>query len=197
MFDTLLRLYADRRGKSVIGEKTPAHVRHGDTLLRWYPGGRIIHMLRDPRAIYVSDLRRRRQHPGSVPYRILNKLPGGMSAVLLVQTTTAWLESVARLRDNQRRHPGRYLVMRFEDLVSQPRGRSGAGLPLRGHPVRGVDARPGGGELRPGAGEQRFRCRRRGPVAGAAFAAGLVVVPVVAWRAHSRRRVSGLISAAL
>jgi hypothetical protein len=121
VFDTLLRLYADRRGKTVIGEKTPAHVRHGDTLLRWYPGGRIIHMLRDPRAIYVSDIRRRREHPGSLPYRALRRIPGGLGAALLVQTTLAWLDSVARLRENRRRHPGRYLVVRFEDLVINPR----------------------------------------------------------------------------
>jgi hypothetical protein len=121
VLDTLLHLYAERRGKTVIGEKTPAHVRHGDTLLRWYPAGRIIHMLRDPRAIYVSDLRRRRHYPGSAPYRVLNRIPGGLAAVLLVQTTIAWLESVARLRDNGRRHAGRYLVVRFEDLVTDPR----------------------------------------------------------------------------
>lgn len=121
VFDTLLRLYAERRGKTVIGEKTPAHVRHGDTLLRWYPSGRIVHMLRDPRAIYVSDLRRRRQVPGSAPYRVLNHVPGGLAAVLLVQTTLAWLDSVARLRENSRRFPGRYLVVRFEDLVTAPR----------------------------------------------------------------------------
>jgi hypothetical protein len=121
VFDTLLRCYAERRGKAVIGEKTPAHVRHGDTLLAWYPGGRIIHMLRDPRAVYVSDLRRRREHPGSVPYRALRHIPGALGAVLLVQTTLAWLESVGRMRENLRRHPDRYLVVRFEDLVTRPR----------------------------------------------------------------------------
>ncbi|HEY7464773.1 MAG TPA: sulfotransferase [Candidatus Limnocylindria bacterium] len=121
VFDTLLRLYAERRGKTIIGEKTPAHVRHGDRLLEWYPGGRVIHMLRDPRAIYVSDLRRRRQVPGALPFRVLNHVPGGLAAVLLVQTTVAWIESVVRLRDNRRRHAGRYLVVRFEDLVSNPR----------------------------------------------------------------------------
>jgi hypothetical protein len=121
VFDTLLRLYADRRGKTIPGEKTPAHVRHGEILLRWYPDGRIIHMLRDPRAIYVSDLRRRRHYPGSAPYRLLNRVPGALSAVLLVQTTIVWVDSVARMRENRRRHPNRYLVVRFEDLVSQPR----------------------------------------------------------------------------
>ena len=125
VFDTLLRLYADRRGKAIIGEKTPAHVRHGETLLRWYPNGRIIHMLRDPRAIYVSDLRRRRQHPGSVPYRILNRVPGGLAAVLLVQTSIAWLEGIVRLHENRRRHPNRYSVVHFEDLVTDPRGEVG------------------------------------------------------------------------
>ncbi len=121
VFQTLLRAYADRKGKAIIGEKTPAHVRYGATLLAWFPGGRIIHMLRDPRAIYVSDLRRRRLHPGALPYRLLRRVPPLLAAVLLVQTTLAWQESAMRIRENRRRHADRYLVVRFEDLVTDPR----------------------------------------------------------------------------
>jgi hypothetical protein len=121
VFETLLRAYADRKGKAIIGEKTPAHVRYGATLLAWFPGGRIIHMLRDPRAIYVSDLRRRRLHPGALPYRLLRHIPPLLAGVLLVQTTLAWQESVLRSRENRRRHADRYLVVRFEDLVTDPR----------------------------------------------------------------------------
>jgi Sulfotransferase family len=121
VFETLLRAYADRRGKPTIGEKTPAHFRYSETLLSWFPGGRVIHMLRDPRAIYVSDLRRRRLEPGSLPYRILTRVPPALAGVLLVQTTLAWQESLVRLKRSRARHPDRYLVVRFEDLVAAPR----------------------------------------------------------------------------
>jgi hypothetical protein len=121
VFEAILRAYADRRGKAIMGEKTPAHVRYGRKLLEWFPNGRIIHMLRDPRAIYVSDLRRRRLHPGALPYRLLRRLPPLLAGVLLVQTTLAWQESVLRIREMHRRNSGRYLVVRFEDLVADPR----------------------------------------------------------------------------
>jgi hypothetical protein len=120
IFQTLLRSYADRKGKSIIGEKTPAHVRYADTLLSWFPQGRVIHMLRDPRAIYVSDLRRRRLEPGSLPYRVLGLFPPLLAATLLVQITFAWGESIVHMRRNRRRFPNRYLVVRFEDLVARP-----------------------------------------------------------------------------
>jgi hypothetical protein len=120
VFETLMRAYADRHGKAIVGEKTPAHVRHGDTLLRWFPRGRVVHMLRDPRGIYVSDVRRRRLEPGSLPYRLLALVSPALAWVLLVQTTVAWHRSFTRMRLNARRHPGRYLVVRFEDLVINP-----------------------------------------------------------------------------
>jgi hypothetical protein len=121
VFDALLRTYAERRGKQIIGEKTPAHLRYTDTLLDWYPKGRVIHMLRDPRAIYVSDLRRRQLEPGSLPFRLLRHVPPLLGAVLMVQTTLLWAEGHRKLARNRRRFPDRYLVVRFEDLVADPR----------------------------------------------------------------------------
>jgi hypothetical protein len=121
VFEALLKSYADRRRKRIMGEKTPAHVRFSDKLLTWFPRGRVIHMMRDPRAIYISDVRRRRLQPGSLPFRALAKLPPLLAVVLLVQTTILWQESVLHMKRNRARFGDRYLVVRFEDLVSSPR----------------------------------------------------------------------------
>ncbi len=120
VFDVMLRTYADVRGKPIIGEKTPAHVRYVDTLLAWFPQGRVVHMMRDPRAIYLSELRRRKLEPGAVPYRVLRRTGPLFASLVLLQTTGAWLESVRRLRSHARRYADSYLVVRFEDLVTDP-----------------------------------------------------------------------------
>lgn len=120
VFAAVLRAYADRRQKPVAGEKTPAHLRHVDTLLEWFPNARVVHMMRDPRAIFVSDARRRRREPGSHPFRLLRLAPPLLDAVVLLQTTLAWGEGMARARGYRSRHRGRYRVVRFEDVVRQP-----------------------------------------------------------------------------
>jgi hypothetical protein len=120
IFAALLRLYADRRGKAVMGEKTPAHLAYAETLLAWFPDGRIVHCLRDPRAIYVSELRRRTEDPASVPYRQLVRTPRLLALFVLLQVVWAWAAAVQRHRTLRRRYPDRYRVLRFEDLVAQP-----------------------------------------------------------------------------
>lgn len=121
LFDVVLRTYAEHEGKAIVGEKTPAHVRYVDTLLEWYPEGRIVHMVRDPRAIYVSEIRRRRgEASAALPYRLLRHVPFGLKAFVLLETTAAWLESILRLERNLARYPGRYMAVSFEALVANP-----------------------------------------------------------------------------
>ena len=118
LMTAFLRTYADSLGRPIIGDKTPAHLAYTDTLLEWFPGGRIVHMLRDPRAVYVSDLRRRR---GKLrrPYSWVAHIPLVLRMLLLVQVTLVW-------RDAARRHfklvadRDQYMLVRFEDLVRRP-----------------------------------------------------------------------------
>lgn len=120
LFATVLEGYARAKGKVVKGEKTPAHSRHAATLLRWFPNGRVIHMMRDPRAIFMSELRRRRASPGSRLYRMLRPISPAFTLVLLLQTTIAWSEAAWRGRRFARLFPDRYRIVRFEDLVRDP-----------------------------------------------------------------------------
>ncbi|MEP7159190.1 MAG: sulfotransferase [Chloroflexota bacterium] len=120
LFVAFLRAYADSKERPIIGEKTPPHLAYVDTLLEWFPDGRVVHMLRDPRAVYVSDLRRRRNKLRK-PYSWFAKLPGLLPLVILVQTALVWRGAVKRHFDYQRRFPERYQLVRFEDLVREPR----------------------------------------------------------------------------
>lgn len=120
VFAAFLRIYADRRGKAIAGEKTPAHLAYVETLLEWFPDGRVIHCMRDPRAVYVSELRRRREHAVGLPYRQLAAIPPLLERFVLLQVVWAWAVAVHRHRVLQRRFPDRYRLLRFEDLVAAP-----------------------------------------------------------------------------
>lgn len=120
VFTAVLRSYSDRRHKLIFGEKTPAHIRWADTLLEWYPTARIVHMVRDPRAVYRSELKRRNARAESFPYRWLVKAPPLMRAFVLVEVAWAWAAAVSHHRTLTRRYPASYRMVRFEDLVRAP-----------------------------------------------------------------------------
>ncbi len=120
IFEAFLRIYADRRGKAIIGEKTPAHLAYVDTLLAWFPGGRVVHCMRDPRAVFVSELRRRSEHAVGFPYRPLARVPTLLQRFVLLEVTWAWATAVHRHRTLRRRYPDGYHLVRFEDLVTSP-----------------------------------------------------------------------------
>lgn len=121
IFTAVMRTYADVTGKRLIGEKTPAHLAYVETLLEWYPEARVIHMIRDPRAIYVSELRRRTERAVTVPYRQLVRIPFLFRTFLLHQVALTWAGALRRHRALARRYPDHYRLVRFEDLVSDPR----------------------------------------------------------------------------
>ena len=54
VFATTLVMYAESKGKNRWGEKTPAHYKYLEVLFNWYPRGKVIFMLRDPRAVFLS-----------------------------------------------------------------------------------------------------------------------------------------------
>ena len=119
VFTAVPRRMPDRKHKAIFGEKTPAHIRWADTLMAWYPDARIVHMVRDPRGVYRSELRRRTASPGSQPYRWLVRVPPLMRAFVLRDR-----RGLGGRRGGPppslRRYPAHYLAVRFEDLVRTP-----------------------------------------------------------------------------
>jgi len=98
VFTAVLQAYATRRRKAIFGEKTPAHLRFADTLFEWYPGAKVVQIVRDPRAVYVSELKRRRENPVSLPYRWLVRVSPLLRSFVLLEVTWAWADAVARDR---------------------------------------------------------------------------------------------------
>jgi hypothetical protein len=120
VFSVLLRLFADHKHRPIMGEKTPAHLAWADTLLEWYPGARIVHMIRDPRGVYVSEVRRRMETPTTFPYRWMVRMPVVLRSFVLVQVVWAWAVAIDRHRRLALREASRYREVHFEDLVREP-----------------------------------------------------------------------------
>jgi hypothetical protein len=99
-FATILRFYAEAHGKVRAGEKTPHHAWYVENLLEWYPNGRVIHLVRDPRDVCAS----------------LFNVPWGR------KTATANAELWVNLTQAAERGAGnpRFRRVRYEDLVAEP-----------------------------------------------------------------------------
>ena len=97
---SLLRFYAESKGKARAGEKTPHHAWFTETLFEWYPGAKILHLLRDPRDVCASLF--------NVPWGHRSARANGRLWVGLVEAA-----------ERSRPRPG-YLLIKYEDLVAEP-----------------------------------------------------------------------------
>jgi hypothetical protein len=118
LFDLLMRLYA--KGKPIVGEKSPGHLYYVPTLLDWFPNARVIHTFRDPRAIFISELRKKRQSRfAGARHRRLQRL-GLFVPYILLQVTLTWLRAAYLHKRYQDLYPDRYCLIKFEDLLGHP-----------------------------------------------------------------------------
>jgi Sulfotransferase family len=105
--------YAEARGKRRYGDKTPSYMQHLDLLDRVFPGAQYVHIVRDGRDAGLSfvDMRRKPRFNLGRPRR-------------LAEFACAWrLEVEGAQRFGERLGPGRYLELRYEDLVAEPEAR--------------------------------------------------------------------------
>jgi Sulfotransferase family len=94
---------ATRSGATRWGDKSLHTEHYAERVFEEFPDARIIHMVRDPRDRYASV---RARH--------------GRELSRVGPSTGRWLASARAARRNQARYPGRYLLVRYEDLAREP-----------------------------------------------------------------------------
>ena len=106
----IYRVYAEARGKTRFGDKTPAYMQALDALERAFPGAWYVHIVRDGRDACLSFLAMRRRP------RFNWARPRGVAGF-----AAQWRREVERgRRFGATTAFGRYVELRYEDLVAEP-----------------------------------------------------------------------------
>jgi Sulfotransferase family len=116
LFETTLRTYA--MGRPIAGDKTPEHIYSVPTLLSWFPNAKVVHTFRDPRAIYVSLRRKERDEALTALGRAARRTGPAFEIYASTSLAVRWRRMAALHRHYAREYPGRYLLLKFEDLIA-------------------------------------------------------------------------------
>jgi hypothetical protein len=121
VYRSILGLRADAEHEKVLlVDKTPQNLYHVDELLAWLPESKVIHMIRDPRAVLASAwTRRMREYPDRVYFSV--PWPRAVYSVMIVfHVAITWRYAGYLDRRYEKKYPNNYLLLRFEDVVSSP-----------------------------------------------------------------------------
>lgn len=105
LFDAIVTGYGALIGKPearIWIDHTPSNIAIGRALLELYPSGRLVHLVRDGRAVAASMI----------------PLDWGPNNV--VSAARAWMRTIAQALALELAFPGRVLRVRYEDLVRDP-----------------------------------------------------------------------------
>jgi hypothetical protein len=105
LYRYLLEGFCKQRGARRCGEKTTANLRYLESLTRLFPNGKIIHIVRDPRAAVASRLK--------VPWASDDVVTNALKWKLEVSCGRAFAEQ-RDLAD------GRFFELRYEEVVAEP-----------------------------------------------------------------------------
>ncbi len=106
ILNTVMGSIAAREGKSKWGEKTPAHILRLGEIRRCFPNARVIHIVRDPRAVVCSAIK---------------AFSGGrFSDWNIYGAANYWVRCVEVHARQEQSPSARYMLVRYEDFVTEP-----------------------------------------------------------------------------
>jgi len=104
LFVAYLTACADKAGATRVGEKSPVHTPVVGVISHELPEARFVHMVRDPRAV------------------VLSRMKAGFGSNLVVPNIDRWSNSAdVAVRYSRELGPERYLLVKYEDFVAEPR----------------------------------------------------------------------------
>lgn len=109
-------LYGKKRGKDLVGDKTPRYVRYVPTLHRLWPRAKFVHIIRDGRDVYLSAVAWK--SGGELRRRFV---PLHEDSVSITATWWDWLVRSGR-EASAALGPDLYHEVRYESLVADPAG---------------------------------------------------------------------------
>ena len=116
IFKLLIEEFTQFKGYDRFCVKFPVSVNHVDDLLSWYPKSRIIHIIRDPRAMAVS----RTSDPGGAAKQI-SRYPYLKWLIKKSRMYLAICEYIITSKLHERYSQfENYAVFKYEDLLSEP-----------------------------------------------------------------------------
>ncbi len=112
IFRCLLQEQARNANKPIPGAKFPLHYSRTEKLLEWFPDCKLIHTVRDPRAIYSSQMSKYVSKDFGQVRNAWIKFQHFVHIFIQIKWTT-------KVHNNLKGHPN-YLLSKYEDLVQQP-----------------------------------------------------------------------------
>lgn len=118
IYEEFLRYIAQKNGKAIPCDQTPRYILYIEEILKLYPDARIINMMRDPRAILLSQKYKWRQRwmgYKNIPLKESIRTKINYHPITISMLWNASVRAVNRFVE----HP-RVLVMKYEDIVADP-----------------------------------------------------------------------------
>jgi hypothetical protein len=118
VFGLIIELAARQRGKSICGAKFPVHFTYSENLLKEFPTSKVFYLIRDPRAIFVSDYKKKKKESHGEFYRFPIK---GifLRPVVMFYIIREWRQSIMTYERCSARYPeNRIMLMRYEEVLS-------------------------------------------------------------------------------
>jgi len=105
LYRILLEEEAALKNKNIGGEKTPHNIFHLETIIKWFPDAKFLHIIRDPRAVFVSEINRTKANPL-------------FTLVKFIYILTEWLWLIRKHKDFAVKYPNNYKMIKYRELVT-------------------------------------------------------------------------------